>query len=188
MSPVRRRRKAAGLRVAVSDALGRRMARGPAAGLRAWLPKAAPASARGDVAIALVPDRMMRRLNRVHRGIDRVTDVLSFPAQPATGPTGATGPARSTGAEPAAPETPRKYLGDIAIAVGVAARQARDAGHSLGAELRILALHGLLHLLGYDHETDRGEMARVEERLRRRAGLPPGLIVRATRPARSRHA
>lgn len=181
MSPVRRRRKATGLRVAVSDALGRRVSPGAAAGLAVWLPKAAPASARGAVTVALVPDRMMRRLNRVHRGIDRATDVLSFPAGPA-------GPESREPAERAAAEEPRKYLGDIAVAVGVAARQARQAGHSPGTELRILALHGLLHLLGYDHETDRGEMAQIEERLRRRAGLPPGLIVRATRPARSRHA
>jgi rRNA maturation RNase YbeY len=70
-------------------------------------------------------------------------------------------------------------LGDIVIATGVAARQAREAGHSLRTELRVLALHGLLHLLGYDHEHDRGEMARVERRLRRRGGLREGLIERA---------
>lgn len=73
----------------------------------------------------------------------------------------------------------RRHLGDIVIARGVAARQARDAGHALATELRILALHGLLHLLGYDHEKDAGEMARVEKRLRRRGGLREGLIERA---------
>jgi ssRNA-specific RNase YbeY (16S rRNA maturation enzyme) len=72
-----------------------------------------------------------------------------------------------------------RQLGDIVIARGVAARQAREAGHSVRTELRVLALHGLLHLLGYDHERDRGEMARVERRLRRRGGLREGLIERA---------
>jgi probable rRNA maturation factor len=78
-------------------------------------------------------------------------------------------------------------LGDIAIASGIAARQAAEAGHSVSIELRVLALHGLLHLLGYDHETDHGEMSRVEERLRRRAGLPGGLIGRS-RAGGPRHA
>ena len=73
-----------------------------------------------------------------------------------------------------------RRLGDIAIALGVARRQAREQRHSLQTEMRLLALHGVLHLLGYDHETDRGRMQRVEERLRRRAGLPSGLIVRAS--------
>jgi probable rRNA maturation factor len=75
-------------------------------------------------------------------------------------------------------------LGEIAIARGVAARQARRAGHTLSAEVRVLALHGLLHLLGFDHEHDTGEMARLEERLRRGAGLPAGVIARAGGPAR----
>ena len=83
-------------------------------------------------------------------------DVLSFPARRAPG-----------------------YLGDVVIAAGVAARQAREAGHSLATELRVLALHGLLHLLGYDHERDDGRMARLERRLRRRGGLVEGLIERA---------
>ena len=70
------------------------------------------------------------------------------------------------------------YLGDIVIARGVAARQARRAGHPLGTELRILALHGLLHLIGYDHEQDRGQMRRLEARLRRKGGLQAGLLER----------
>lgn len=73
-------------------------------------------------------------------------------------------------------------LGDVAIATGVATRQARAAGHTLGTELRVLALHGLLHLLGFDHETDRGHMARTEAKLRRAGRLTEGLIERA-RPA-----
>jgi len=135
-----------------------------ARGLAAWLAGAAPASARGAVAVALVSDARMRRLNRTFRGVDEATDVLSFeagtPLVPARGP-------RS------APD-----LGEMAIAVGVARRQAGARGHSVGTELRILALHGLLHLLGYDHETDQGDMRRREERLRRAAGLPTGLITR----------
>ena len=71
------------------------------------------------------------------------------------------------------------WLGDVVIAMGTARRQARAAGHGLADELRLLALHGLLHLLGYDHERDGGAMARLESRLRRQAGLPQGLIERA---------
>jgi probable rRNA maturation factor len=72
-------------------------------------------------------------------------------------------------------------LGDIVIATGTARKQAKEAGHSYQAELRVLALHGLLHLLGYDHETadDAGRMRRVETRLRRRGGLAAGLIERS---------
>lgn len=75
------------------------------------------------------------------------------------------------------------WLGDVVIASGVAARQARNAGHSLATELRVLALHGLLHLAGYDHERadDRGRMARAERRLRARGGLREGLIERGGR-------
>jgi probable rRNA maturation factor len=135
------------------------------AGLGPWLAGVAPRSARGEVAVALVNDRRMRTLNRTFRGVDAVTDVLSFPAAPAVGP---------------------QFLGDVVIAVGVATRQAAAAGHALGTELRVLALHGLLHLLGYDHETDDGAMARTELRLRRRGQLREGLIERATPPRRSR--
>jgi probable rRNA maturation factor len=145
------------LSVVVTDGRGRPIA---AAGLAGWLARAAPAGARGAVGVALVGDAHMRRLNRRYRGIDRVTDVLSFPADTAD-------PVRAVW-----------FLGDLAIARGLAARQARREGHSIATELRILALHGLLHLLGYDHETDQGEMRRLEERLRQRAGLPVGLIGR----------
>jgi len=70
------------------------------------------------------------------------------------------------------------FLGDIVIARGMARRQAREAGHSEATEMKVLALHGLLHLLGYDHERDNGAMARLERRLRRRGGLREGLIER----------
>jgi probable rRNA maturation factor len=132
-------------------------------GLARWLTNIAPAAARGDVTIALVSDRRMRALNRQFRGKDYATDVLSFPADAAT--------SRRAGE--------RRFLGDIVIAAGVAGRQAREAGHSLPTELRVLSLHGLLHLLGYDHDSDDGKMARVEARLRKKAGLREGLIERA---------
>lgn len=136
-----------------------------AAGMRAprladWLGRVAPAGARGQMTIAVAPDARVRALNRQFRRKDAPTDVLSFPAE-----------------EPG-------QLGDVVIAAGVARRQARAAGHSLATELRILALHGLLHLLGYDHESDDGRMERVERRLRRKGGLPEGLIERG-RPERT---
>lgn len=128
-----------------------------APGLARWLERTAPASARGAVTVALVSDARVRALNRRYRRTDAATDVLSFPA-----------------GDPDA-------LGDVVIATGVARRHAREAGHSLRTELRVLALHGLLHLLGYDHERDDGQMARLERRLRRRAGLREGLIERTAR-------
>jgi probable rRNA maturation factor len=139
------------LRVAIVDAQGR-PARVP--GLAAWLSRVAPRGARGGLTIALVSDARIRALNRAFRNKDQVTDVLSFPADP-------------------------PHLGDVAIARGRAARQARAQGHPLGTELRVLALHGLLHLLGYDHERDRGRMRRLETRLRKKGGLREGLIERA---------
>jgi probable rRNA maturation factor len=116
--------------------------------LSGWLPRIAPASARGDLCVAWVSDRRMRALNRQFRGRDYATDVLAFPSDE------------------------RGFLGDIVIAAGVAKRQAKEHGHSLKIEVQTLALHGLLHLLGYDHETDDGRMARAEARLRKTAGLP----------------
>lgn len=142
--------------------------RARAPGLAGWLTGVAPRAARGSVTVALVSDARMRVLNRAYRGADYATDVLSF------------GGAPRHGREPA-------LLGDIVIATGVARRQAAQAGHAFGTELRILALHGLLHLLGYDHESDvdAGAMARLERRLRQKGGLPTGLIERAA-PGRVR--
>jgi probable rRNA maturation factor len=125
-----------------------------APGLGRWLASIAPARARGTMTIAIVPDGRVQQLNRRYRRKDVPTDVLSFPSGEGV------------------------YLGDVVIAAGVARRQAKQAGHSLQHELRVLALHGLLHLLGYDHERDAGRMARVEARLRRRGGLREGLIER----------
>jgi probable rRNA maturation factor len=150
------------LKVDVCDARGLPAA---APGLARWLAGVAPASARGEVTIVLATDARVRKLNHEYRGKDYATDVLSFPGADDANPRGGKGITR--------------HLGDIVIARGVATRQARDAGHALATELRILALHGLLHLLGYDHERDAGEMARVEKRLRRRGGLREGLIERA---------
>lgn len=127
-----------------------------APGLARWLKRIAPVRARGAVTVAVVSDARVRALNRQFRRRDYPTDVLSFPAE-----------------EP-------DQLGDVVIAAGVARRQAREAGHSLDVELRVLALHGLLHLLGYDHDRDDGRMARVERRLRRLGGLREGLIERET--------
>jgi probable rRNA maturation factor len=126
-----------------------------APGLARWLAAVAPARARGAVTVALVSDSRVRALNRQYRQKDQATDVLSFPA-----------------GEPG-------ELGDVVISLGVARRQAEAAGHPMGTELRVLALHGLLHLLGYDHDRDDGRMARVERRLRRKGGLREGLIERA---------
>jgi probable rRNA maturation factor len=127
---------------------------GRAPGLGAWLARVAPSRARGALTVAIVSDARVRALNRQYRRTDAATDVLSFPS-------GEQG-----------------LLGDVVIAAGVARRQARSAGHPLGTELRVLALHGLLHLLGYDHERDDGRMARLERRLRRKGGLVEGLIER----------
>ncbi len=151
--------------VVVTDGLGRPIR---VRGLAAWVARAAPRRASGRVAIALVSDAMMRRLNRTYRGVDAVTDVLSFPVARSAG-----GRRRPAG------DRADDSLGDIAIASGVARRQARAYGHPLATELRVLALHGMLHLLGYDHECDQGQMRRLEERLRRRAGLAAGVIARA---------
>jgi probable rRNA maturation factor len=155
-------------------------------GLAAWLTRAAPATARGEVTVALVSDARMRTLNRSFRNKDYATDVLSFP-------TAASTPAASTAARPVdidgrrLPQPGARSLGDIVIATGVARRQADEAGHSVATELKVLALHGLLHLLGYDHTDDDGLMARTEARLRRKAGLDAGLIERAvTRPSGKR--
>jgi len=117
--------------------------------LRPWLEELVAALAPGvdSFAVRFTSDREMQRLNRDYRGKDRPTDVLSFPG-------GAT------------PEG--RHLGDVVIAVPVARRQAGEHGHALARELRTLLLHGVLHCLGYDHETDDGAMEQLERRLRRR--------------------
>jgi probable rRNA maturation factor len=134
----------------------------PRAELRGFLSEVTKRVARGRGMVCLITDdRELRRLNRQFRGKNRATDVLSFPAHPANGAS-------------------RGALGEIAISIDRAAEQAAERGHSLADELRILMLHGLLHLSGFDHETDSGEMARAESRWRKRLGLPAGLIERST--------
>lgn len=115
----------------------------------------------GAVSVLLTDDSGIQRLNREFRRKDHPTDVLSFPSLP-----------DPNGARP-------QLAGDLAISLDTAARQAAEHRHSLAIELRILTLHGLLHLAGYDHERDSGEMARVERKLRRHFGLPAGLIQRS---------
>jgi probable rRNA maturation factor len=114
------------------------------------------------VAVRLVNDTEMARLNGQYRNKRRTTDVLSFPAVRRRRPSSLQSSIRKLRGS---------FLGDIAISPVVARRNARTFGRRLEDELRILTLHGVLHLLGYDHETDRGEMSRVEMRLRRRLGI-----------------
>lgn len=113
---------------------------------------------KGGPDVLITGDAEIRTLNRRFRQKDRSTDVLSFP---------------SADGEP----------GDIAISATTAARNARRLGHATSDELKVLLLHGMLHLAGYDHESDRGEMAREEARLRRSLGLPSSLTERARRGA-----
>ncbi len=110
----------------------------------------------GEVSVLLTTDAGIRKLNRRFRHKNKATDVLSFPMNdPASG-----------------------LAGDLAISVDTAARQAREQGHTLGVELRVLLLHGLLHLAGHDHETDKGKMAKIEAKLRGQLKLPSGLVER----------
>jgi probable rRNA maturation factor len=112
---------------------------------------------RGSVTVLVTTSRELRRLNQRFRGKDTPTDVLSFP------------PAYLAA---------KGFAGDVAISADIAAQNARRLGHSPAEEIKILALHGVLHLAGYDHETDNGTMARREELLRKQLGLPVGLIER----------
>jgi probable rRNA maturation factor len=122
------------------------------------------AGLRGQVNVVLTSSRDLRALNRRFRGKDQPTDVLSFPPIPIVA---------------------EKFSGDIVISTEIALRNARFYRHPPAQELKILILHGILHLAGMDHESDRGRMARREESLRRQLGLSNGLIARstATRPA-----
>ena len=166
------------LQVNIVDERGRRL---HVRGLAVWLRRVAPPRARGAVTIVLVSDPRMRALNRTYRGKDYATDVLSFSSDRSPGGKGGIGRRGRSRIQPFLPIQPlQPSLGDIVIAWGVAKRQARAAGHAELDELRVLALHGLLHLLGYDHEGDNGRMLRVERRLRRKGGLREGLIERAS--------
>jgi probable rRNA maturation factor len=134
-----------------SKKLARTVARRP---LRAFLEDASGRISRGiGVTCLIADDARLRELNRRFRGKDYATDVLSFPSE--------------------------NGGGEIAISLDAATRQAAQMGHGLEQELRILILHGILHLAGMDHETDSGEMARAEAKWRKRLGLRAGLIERA---------
>jgi probable rRNA maturation factor len=114
---------------------------------------------KGMVNVLLTSSAEMKSLNRRFRGKDKPTDVLSFPAEP--------------GAQ-------KQFAGDIAISAEIASQNARALGHSPADEVKILVLHGVLHLRGYDHECDNRQMARREKQLRAKLHLPIGLIERAT--------
>lgn len=118
------------------------------------------AGVRGTADVLVTGSAAMRALNRQFRGKNQATDVLSFPA--------ASSPANGA----------RRRAGEIAISADIAARNAARFGHSAAEEIKILTLHGLLHLAGLDHERDNGEMARKEMRLRQALGLPAALIQR----------
>ncbi|MFC6647377.1 rRNA maturation RNase YbeY [Granulicella cerasi] len=116
---------------------------------------------RGEIAVLLADDRMLRRLNREYRGKNKATDVLSFPAME---------------------ELAEVTAGDLAVSLETAQKQADEHGHDLATELRVLLLHGMLHLNGMDHEVDSGEMAAREAELRKKLRLPNGLIARVEAP------
>lgn len=116
------------------------------------------AGVRGSVNVLLTSNRELQSLNRKFRGKDQPTDVLSFPS---------------------AAGLPERFAGDIAISAEMATANSKKLGHSAAEEIKILVLHGLLHLAGYDHEQDRGTMARKEDRLRRALHLPVALIERS---------
>ena len=118
-----------------------------------------------DVTICLITDKTMAQLNQNFRKKKGPTDVLSFPAVVRQRPGRLPRKSRTTNS------AKRAYLGDIAISPATAQRYAKNNGRHLSSELRVLILHGVLHLLGYDHETDRGEMDAIEQRLRKRFGL-----------------
>ena len=116
---------------------------------------------RAAVNVLVTSNAELKELNRRFRGKEQPTDVLSFPALPGLKP---------------------RYAGDIAISAEIAAHNARTLGHTAAEEIKILALHGILHLCGYDHERDRGKMARREEKMRRELRLPVALIERTAQP------
>jgi probable rRNA maturation factor len=125
---------------------------------------------RDAVNVLVTSSSELRSLNRQFRGVDKATDVLSFPS-----PHEVRGEARGS-------------AGDVAISADIARENARRLGHSVADEIKILVLHGILHLAGFDHEHDHGEMAREESRLRQQLKLETGLIERTVRRDRLRGA
>jgi probable rRNA maturation factor len=125
------------------------------------------AGVKGMVDVLVTTNSEMKALNRRFRGKDKPTDVLSFPL------------AENDGKQA---NVQKQLQGEIAISAEIAMQNARELGHTTGEEVKILVLHGLLHLRGYDHERDHGQMARRESQLRARLGLPSGLIERSQPP------
>jgi len=121
----------------------------------------------GAVTILVTSSTELRRLNHRFRGKDKPTDVLSFPAEMISG---------------------GRFAGDVAISAEIAGQNARRLGHPPAEEVKVLVLHGLLHLAGYDHESDNGRMASRETRLREQLGLPVALIERAEKPSAPKRA
>src|ERR1700691_5497323 len=139
-------------RLPAASALGKR-------DLNRFLVKATEAlGLAGDFSVLLTGDEQLRAMNLQFRGVDKPTDVLSFQALPEAANCG--------------------QGGDLAISLETAAIQAADHGHTLQMEVKVLILHGLLHLAGYDHERDRGQMRRRETLLRKQFALPSGLVER----------
>ena len=116
---------------------------------------------KGGVNVLVTSSPELRTLNRRFRGKDKPTDVLSFPSGFSLA---------------------KDFAGDVAISAEIASENARRLGHAPSFEIKILVLHGVLHLAGYDHEKDDGKMARKERRLRKALGLPEALIERSVKP------
>lgn len=110
----------------------------------------------GDVELVFVNDDEMRKINREHRGIDKATDVLSFPYE----------------------QVPGGLMGSVVISTDTASRVAGELGHSIECEIALLFLHGILHILGYDHEIDDGQMRGKEKEVIEHFSLPDSLIIR----------
>ena len=110
----------------------------------------------GDVELVFVNDDEMRKINREHRGIDKATDVLSFPYEQVSG----------------------GLMGSVVISTDTASRVASELGHSIECEIALLFLHGVLHILGYDHEIDGGQMREKEKEVIEHFSLPDSLIIR----------
>ena len=110
----------------------------------------------GDVELVFVNDDEMRKINREHRGIDKATDVLSFPYE----------------------QVPGGLMGSVVISTDTASRVASELGHSIECEIALLFLHGILHILGYDHEIDDGQMRGKEKEVIEHFNLPDSLIIR----------
>jgi probable rRNA maturation factor len=138
--------------ISIENRSSARLARGPLVAFAGKVRTSLRLS--GGVAILITSNDELQRLNRDFRGKDKPTDVLSFPSDL------------------------RGHAGDIAISAEIAADNAQQRKHTVTDETKVLILHGLLHLAGYDHETDDGEMARKEQLLRRRFGLTESLIAR----------